>query len=48
MPVVETTEKRFEADIESFLLSPEGGYTNDTDTYEPDLGLASTTHIRFI
>ena len=29
-----TTEKRFEEDIESFLLSPQGGYTHTTDVYD--------------
>ena len=29
-----TTEKRFEADIESFFLSPAGGYTKGADTYD--------------
>lgn len=48
MSVVETSEKRFEADIESFLLSPEGGYIKNSDAYEPDLGLYSATLIRFI
>ena len=27
-----TTERRFEEDIESFLLTEEGGYTKTTDT----------------
>ena len=36
---METTEKRFESDIESALLSPAGGYTKGTDTYDPELGL---------
>ncbi|MGM9991772.1 MAG: type I restriction endonuclease subunit R [Candidatus Bruticola sp.] len=48
MSVTETTEKRFEADIEAFFLSPAGGYTKNNDTYEPDLGLYSATLIRFI
>ena len=48
MPVVETTEKRFESDIEAFFLSAAGGYTKNNDTYEPDLGLYTSTLIRFI
>lgn len=48
MPVVETTEKRFESDIEAFFLSAAGGYTKNSDTYEPDLGLYTSTLIRFI
>ncbi len=36
---IDTTEKRFESDIESFFLSPEGGYTKGSGTYSPDLGL---------
>ena len=48
MSVTETTEKRFETDIETFFLSTTGGYTKNNDTYEPDLGLFSATLIRFI
>lgn len=48
MSVTETTEKRFESDIEAFFLSPVGGYTRNSDAYEPDLGLYSATLIRFI
>ena len=35
MAIDETTEKRFEADIESYFLSPEGGYTRNNDFYDP-------------
>lgn len=45
---METTEKRFEADIESFFLSPAGGYTRNNDAYVPKLGLYQDTLIRFI
>ena len=45
---METTEKRFESDIESALLSPAGGYTKGTDTYDPELGLYVDTLIDFI
>lgn len=48
MPVNDTTEKRFESDIESFFLSPAGGYTKGTDEYDPKLGLYPGTLIRFI
>lgn len=48
MSVTETTEKRFESDIEAFFLSSAGGYTKNTDTYEPDVGIYSATLIRFI
>ena len=30
MSIEETNEKRFEQDIESFMLSPAGGYTKNT------------------
>lgn len=42
------TEKRFEEDIESFFLSPEGGYAKGTDTYDANLGLYVNTLIDFI
>ena len=42
------TEKRFEEDIESFLLTEEGGYTKTTDTYDPAVGLYTNTLIRFV
>lgn len=42
------TEKRFEEDIESFLLTEEGGYTKTTDTYDPAVGLYTNTLISFI
>lgn len=43
-----TNEKRFEEDIESFLLSSEGGYTKSTDTYDAEAGLYVDTLISFI
>ena len=43
-----TNEKQFEADIEASLLSPAGGYTNTTDTYDPVMGLYTDTLIQFI
>ena len=45
---METTEKRFESDIETALLSPSGGYTKGTDTYDPALALYVTTLIGFV
>lgn len=48
MPVTDTTEKRFESDIEAFFLSPEGGYAKGQDEYDPKLGLYQDTLIRFI
>lgn len=42
------TEKRFEEDIESFFLSPEGGYTKGSDTYDAKLGLYVGTFIDFV
>lgn len=42
------TEKRFEEDIESFLLTEQGGYTKTTDTYDPAVGLYTNTLISFI
>ena len=46
--VIETTEKRFEEDIESFFLAPAGGYTKGTDTYDAKLGLYVNTLIDFV
>ncbi len=48
MPITDTTEKRFESDIESYFLSPEGGYTRCEDEYDPKLGLYKDTLIRFV
>ena len=48
MPVNDTTEKRFESDIEAFFLSAAGGYTKCDDAYDPKLGLYPDTLIRFI
>lgn len=43
-----TTEKRFEEDIETFLVSANGGYTKTTDAYDPAVGLYVDTFISFI
>lgn len=48
MSVDVTNEKRFEEDIESFFLSPAGGYTKTTDTYSPKDGVYVSTLIDFI
>ena len=48
MSTLDTTEKRFESDIESFFLSPQGGYAHCEDIYDPKLGLYKDTLIRFI
>ena len=45
---MDTTEKRFESDIETFFLSPAGGYTHCDDTYDPKLGLYPDVLLRFI
>ncbi len=45
---MDTTEKRFESDIEAALLSPAGGYTKGTDAYDPNLGLYVSTLIGFV
>lgn len=46
--IEQTTEKRFEEDIETFFLSPAGGYTKGTDTYDSKLGLYVSTLIDFV
>lgn len=43
-----TTEKRFEEDIESSFLSPNGGYTKGKDTYNAAFGLYVNTLIDFV
>ena len=48
MSIDVTTEKRFEADIEEFFLSPVGGYTHNQDTYDSQLGVYKDTLLRFI
>lgn len=41
MSIDVTTEKRFEEDIEAFFISPAGGYTKGTDTYDPVLVISN-------
>ncbi len=48
MAITETKEKNFEADIESFLISPTGGYTKGNAAYEPSCALFKDTFIEFI
>lgn len=48
MSITFTTEKQFEEDIESFLLTQQGGYTNTTDIYDTSVGLYTNTFIHFI
>lgn len=48
MAVDTTTEKRFEEDIEAFLVSAQGGYTKTTDTYNAELGLYVNTLTAFV
>ena len=48
MSVTETTEKRFESDIEASFLSPASGYVKGTDIYDTKLGLYVSTLIDFI
>lgn len=43
-----TNERRFEEDIESFLLSEKGGYTKTADNYDANAGLYVNTLIDFI
>ena len=46
---IDTTEKRFEQDIETFLLSPEGGYTVlDMETYDKKRAINMHYLISFI
>lgn len=44
----DTTEKRFESDIEAFFLSEAGGYTKGDAVYDPNLGLYPSILISFI
>ena len=48
MPVTDTSEKRFESDIEDFFLSPAGGYTKGDAAYDARLGLFPDTLVRFV
>lgn len=48
MAITQTKEKNFETDIESFLISPAGGYAKGDATYDPACGLFKDTFIEFI
>ncbi len=48
MSIEDVSEKRFESDIESFLLSPAGGYAKTNDYYDPLRGLFVGTLIDFV
>lgn len=48
MGIDNTTEKRFEEDIESSFISLNGGYTKGRDTYNAALGLYVNTLIGFV
>ena len=48
MSIEDATEKRFEADIETALLSKQGGYTHNNDPYDAALGVYPATLVRFI
>ena len=45
---MDMTEKRFETDIESFLISAQGGYTKTNDTYDKKECLYVDTLINFV
>jgi len=46
--ITESSEKRFESDIEAFFISPEGGYKKGSDSYDTHLGVYKNTLIDFI
>lgn len=48
MPITDTTEKRFESDIEASFLSPAGGYEKGADRYDAKAGLYVDTLIDFV
>ena len=48
MPITDTTEKRFESDIEAAFLSPAGGYEKGADRYDAKVGLYVDTLIDFV
>lgn len=43
-----TKEKDFESDIESFFISPFGGYTKGSDTFNTQFGVYKDTLVKFI
>lgn len=48
MAINDDSEKRFESDIETFLLSPAGGYTTNGTPYDAKLGLYPAALVDFI
>lgn len=48
MPITDTKEQRFESDMESYFLSPEGGYVHGEAAYDPDLGLYPASLLGFV
>lgn len=48
MALTDTTEKRFEADIESYFLSPEGGYIHGSAEYDTELGIYPASLLAFV
>ena len=48
MSITDTTERRFESDIEAALLSPSSGYAKGADTYDAKKGLYVNTLLDFI
>ena len=48
MGITVTTEQQFESDIETFLISAEGGYAKGHGTYSPKLGLYPDKLVSFI
>ena len=48
MAINDDSEKRFEADIEAFLLSQAGGYVRNETPYDAKLGLYPATLLDFV
>ena len=48
MAINDDSEKRFEADIEAFLLSQAGGYVRNETPYDAKLGLYTATLLDFV
>ena len=48
MAINDDSEKRFESDIEAFMLSPAGGYTRNETEYDAKLGIYPATLLEFV
>ena len=48
MSIDETTEKRFESDIEASLLSESGGCATASEPYDPESALYKNIFLKFI